>query len=45
MLIVLVIFPAMAIMGALAVAVGLGSMLKVDADARFEGTEQLELTR
>lgn len=45
MIAVLVVFPTMVIMGSVAVAAALGSLLKVDGDARFEGTEQLELTR
>lgn len=43
--ILFVVFPVMAVMGCAAVAVGLSSLLTIDADKRNEGSELIELSR
>lgn len=43
--ILIVVFPIVVIMSCAAIAAGLGSLLKVDAEKRNEGSELIELNR
>lgn len=45
MIVVLAVFPAMVIMGSVAVAVALSKLLTDDAEARNPGSEFIELNR